>query len=228
MCQPHAIVSWNLSFTFWSHKPFTWSVAKYRSFSIGKLSYLTYWSPKNWCQPHSLVSNMIQNIRQHHFETNKRVNFWLYSLICSILQAQLKGQCRLMTNFETSIYKPCSLFLGCNFCISPYLMRFSRYTFANMVSSLYECVSNHTTTKISWKWFLIFCLRMACFIEDGRKWFPFIFVMTYTEIHFLSSFILFAQSAELNHFLQDSFPLQRGKNIIFLGKNPRILFFLRR
>ena len=163
---------------------------------------------------------MIQNIRQHHFETNKRVNFWLYSLICSILQAQLKGQCRLMTNFETSIYKHFSLFLGSNFCISPYLMRLSRYAFANMVNSLYECVSNHTTTNISWKWLLIFCLK-TCFIEEGSKWFPFIFVMTYTEIHFLPNFILFAQSAELNHFLHDSFPLQRGKNILFFRKIPR-------
>ena len=171
---------------------------------------------------------MIQNIRQHHFETNKRVNFWLYSLICSILQAQLKGQCRLMTNFETSIYKHFSLFLGSNFCISPYLMRLSRYAFANMVNSLYECVSNHTTTNISWKWLLIFCLK-TCFIEEGSKWFPFIFVMTYTEIHFLPNFILFAQSAELNHFLTILFHYSVVRIFYFLGKfqekNPRILFF---
>ena len=55
--------------------------------------------------------------------------------------------------------------------------------------------------------FSFFCSRMTCFIEEGRKWFPFIFVITYTEIHFLPSFILFAQSAQLNHFLHDSFAL---------------------
>ena len=98
-----------------------------------------------------------------------------------------------------------SLFIS----ISPYLMsfRFGRYAFANIVSSLYECVSNHTTKNFSWKWFFIFCLRMTCFIEEGRKWFPFIFVITYTEIHFLPSFILFAQNVQLNHFLHDSFAL---------------------
>ena len=98
-----------------------------------------------------------------------------------------------------------SLFIS----ISPYLMsfRFGRYAFANIVSFLYECVSNHTTTNISPKRFFIFRLRMTCFIEEGRKWFSFIFVITYTEIHFLPSFILFAQSAQLNHFLHDSFAL---------------------
>ena len=125
-----------------------------------------------------------------------------------------------MSNFETSIYKHFSLFLGSNFCISPYLMHFSRYAFANMVSSLYECVWNHTTTKISWKWFLIFRLRMTCFIEESRKWFPFIFVMTYTEIHFSPNFILSVQSAELNHLLHDSFALQRSK-FQFFRKIPR-------
>ena len=83
-------------------------------------------------------------------------------------------------------------------------MDFSRYGFATLVSSLYQGVSNQTTT-------IIFRLRMTCFIEEGRKWFPFIFVITYTEIHFLPSFILFPQSAQLNHFLHDSFALQRGK-----------------
>ena len=55
--------------------------------------------------------------------------------------------------------------------------------------------------------FSFFYLRMTCFIEQGRKRFPFIFVITYTEIHLLPSFILFAQSAQLNHFLHDSFTL---------------------
>ena len=116
-----------------------------------------------------------------------------------------------MTNFETSIYKLFSLFLESNFCISPYLMSFSRYAFAHMVSSLYKYVSNDTTTKNSWKLFFIFRLRMTCFIEEDRKWLSFIFTITYTEIHFLPSFILFPQSAQLNHFLHDSFALQRGK-----------------
>ena len=105
-----------------------------------------------------------------------------------------------MTNFETSIYKHFSLFLESNFCISPYLISFSRYAFAHMVSSLYEYVSNDTTTKNSWKWSFIFRLRMTCFMEEDRKWLPFIFVITYTEIHFLLSFILFPQSGQLNHF----------------------------
>ena len=106
-----------------------------------------------------------------------------------------------------------SLFIS----ISPYLMsfRFGRYAFANIVSSLYECGSYHTktttttttTTTKSCKWFFIFCLKITCFIEEGRKRFPFFFVITYTEIHFLPSFILFAQSAQLNHFLHDSFAL---------------------
>ena len=48
-------------------------------------------------------------------------------------------------------------------------------------------------------------------IIQQQKWFPFIFVMTYTEIHFSPSFILSVQSAELNHLLHDSFALQRGK-----------------
>ena len=137
-----------------------------------------------------------------------------------------------MTNFETSIYKLFSLFLESNFCISPYLMSFSRYAFAHMVSSLYKYVSNDTTTKNSWKLFFIFRLRMTCFIEEDRKWLSFIFTITYTEIHFLPSFILFPQSAQLNHFLHDSFALQRGKNILFLRKTPKeksenFKFFLR-
>ena len=41
---------------------------------------------------------------------------------------------------------------------------------------------------------------MACFIEEGRKWFPFIFAITYTGIHFLPSFILFVQGAQLTQF----------------------------
>ena len=52
-----------------------------------------------------------------------------------------------------------------------------------------------------------FLLKNDLFREEGRKWFPFIFVVTYTEIHFLPSFILFAQSAQLNHFLHDSFAM---------------------
>ena len=55
--------------------------------------------------------------------------------------------------------------------------------------------------------FSFFCLRMTCFIEEGRKWFPFIFVITYTEIHFLPSFKLLAKGAQLNHLLHDSFAL---------------------
>ena len=61
-------------------------------------------------------------------------------------------------------------------------------------------------------------------MEEGRKWFPFIFVMTHmthTEAHFLPSFIDFAQSAQLNHFLHNSFALERGKNILFFRKIPR-------
>ena len=30
---------------------------------------------KNWCQPHFLVSNKIQNIKQHHLETKTRLIF---------------------------------------------------------------------------------------------------------------------------------------------------------
>ena len=63
-----------------------------------------------------------------------------------------------------------------------------------------------------------FSLKNGRFIEESRKWFPFISVITYTEIHFLPSFILFAQSAQLNHFLHDSFGLQRGKNILLFRK----------
>ena len=121
-------------------------------------------------------------------------------------------------NYKFCIFSP---FLGSNLCISPYLMSFSRYAFSNTVSSLYECVSNDTTTKNSWKWFFIFCLRMTCFIEEGRKWFPFIFVITYTEIHFLPSFILFAQSAQLNQFLTRFFCTIGCKNFLFFRKIPR-------
>ena len=126
-----------------------------------------------------------------------------------------------MTNFETSIYKHFSLFLESNICISSYLMSFSRYAFAHMVISLYEFVSNDTTTKNSWKWLFIFRLTITCFREEGRKLFPFVFVMTYTEIHFLPIFMLFPQSAQLNHFSHNSLALQRGKNILFFRKIPR-------
>ena len=45
------------------------------------------------------------------------------------------------------------------------------------------------------------------FIEEGRKWFPFILIIAHTEIHFLPSFIIFAQGAQLSNFLHDSFAL---------------------
>ena len=94
-------------------------------FHSGKLNHLTYWTSTNWCQPHFIVSNKIQNIRQHRFEANKWLIF--YYALSRILQVQLEGQCGLMTNFETlvsPIYKHFSLFFGGNFCISPYLMSF--------------------------------------------------------------------------------------------------------
>ena len=74
VCQPHAIVSCNLLFTFGSHN-LSPGQPQNIAFSIGKLKHLTYWTPTKWCQLDFLVSNMIQNIRQHHFEANKGLIF---------------------------------------------------------------------------------------------------------------------------------------------------------
>ena len=80
--------------------------------------------------------------------------------------------------------------------------RFARYAFANIVSSLYECVSNH--------------LKNDLFHRRGQKMVPIHFcnymhqgcnILAYIEIHLLPSFKLFAQTAQLNHFLHDCFAL---------------------
>ena len=106
MCQPHGIVSCNLSFTFWRHNLSPGQAPYIILFSIGKLNHLTYWSTKNWCQPHFLVSNKTENIRQHHFETNNGVYCWLCSFVCSIFQTQLEVKCWLMTDFEALLFSP--------------------------------------------------------------------------------------------------------------------------
>ena len=87
-----------------------------------KISLFFHWEAQSFnllksqkLMSHFFVSNKIQNIK-HHFETNKGLMlFGLCSFICSILQAHF------------------SLSLGSNFCISPYLMSFSWYLFANIV-----------------------------------------------------------------------------------------------
>ena len=120
VCQPHAIVNCNLSFTFWSHNLSPVS-RKISLFFHWKAQLFNLLSPKNCCQPHFLVSNKIQSIRQHHFWNKLGVNFWLYSFICC--PAQLEGQWQILKHFYfLPIYKHFYLFLGSNFYISPCLM----------------------------------------------------------------------------------------------------------
>ena len=63
-----------------------------------------------------------------------------------------------------------SLFIS----ISPYLMsfRFGRYAFANIVSSLHECVSNHTTKKKFMEMIFHFLLKNDLFHRRGQEMVP--------------------------------------------------------
>ena len=65
MCQPYDIVT--ISCLIFKAIPF--HLVSHR------ISFFFIWSTKNWCQPHFLVSNKIQNIKQHHLETKTRLIF---------------------------------------------------------------------------------------------------------------------------------------------------------
>ena len=66
-----------------------------------KISFFFYWENLNQTHRSSRNNNNIQNIRQHHFETNKGLIFDYALLFVAYCRPNWKVQCALMTNFET-------------------------------------------------------------------------------------------------------------------------------
>ena len=147
MRQLHAIVSSNLSFNFQSHNFSLGQPQKFRSFSIGKLYHLTYWSTKNLRQPHLLVSNKIQNIIQHHFEINKGLSFGYAVLFLAYCRPNWKVPW-INNKFSNVIsFSLCKsiwpYFLKKSFCISPYLMSFRVGRYALCYDTLHILIQIH-------------------------------------------------------------------------------------